>query len=614
MNMVPLTLVILPLISAFLILFFRKFPEKYTALFAMVVNILYVSLSIMLVVLFFTSSAYQGNIFYGVIYKTHHYELEFSLFLDSFSIMFQVITAFLTGLVITFSRRYLHKETGYNRFYSVLFLFLSGITLVGLSANLDLLFAGWEVVGISSYLLIGFYRNRIPPGRNAFRAWAIYRFCDIGLLLSAWLFHTTGHKLNFAFLSGNIFQEQVFLQNEMLFTVTGFFMLLAAMGKSAQFPFSFWLPRAMEGPTPSSAIFYGALSIHAGVFLLIRLFPVWIHIPSVRIAVGIAGSLTAIVCTLLVKTQSNVKGQIGYASVAQTGLMFLELSMGLQMIAMIHFLGNATLRCYQMLISPSSVVVLLRMQREGRGRTPEKSGLTGNMTIRKIRATLLALSLSEAYMEKIVTFLSGTFIRLTGFLQIPGAALPVLFLTGASIALTLFSSYYFQRYFYLPEAIVLGITGLWISLVALNEKRSYARIIILIFFSNVLTASAVIFLNPPYYKEIFLYHAGQIIGFILCFFPVRYLQKLYKADLVQRYYGLYFDHKLLTYIFLIGALWLSGFPLTITFLAEDLLLHFGAENSISMAFAISFTFILNGIMLMRVYTYLTFGLRYKPAT
>ncbi|RYD69813.1 MAG: hypothetical protein EOP53_26525, partial [Sphingobacteriales bacterium] len=136
--------------------------------------------------------------------------------------------------------------------------------------------------------------------------------------------------------------------------------LISACAKSAQLPFSSWLPRAMEGPTPSSAIFYGSLAVHIGVFLLLRTFPFWEHQLSVRILIGVVGLFTSLLATGIARVQSSIKSQIAYSSIAQIGLIFIEVAAGFENIALFHFAGNAFLRTYQLLVSPSVVTYLIR--------------------------------------------------------------------------------------------------------------------------------------------------------------------------------------------------------------------------------------------------------------
>jgi NADH:ubiquinone oxidoreductase subunit 5 (subunit L)/multisubunit Na+/H+ antiporter MnhA subunit len=140
-----------------------------------------------------------------------------------------------------------------------------------MSGNFETLFLGWELLGISSFLLISFYRTRYLPVKNAIKVFSIYRIGDVGIVLAVWLSHHLWHE-NITFnklLNDSLVHEH--LQNHSSVGVLiSLMILVSAAAKSAQFPFSSWLPRAMEGPTPSSAIFYGSLSVHIGVFLLLR--------------------------------------------------------------------------------------------------------------------------------------------------------------------------------------------------------------------------------------------------------------------------------------------------------------------------------------------------------
>ena len=138
-----------------------------------------------------------------------------------------------------------------------------------------------------------------------------------------------------------------------------FLFLLAALVKSAQFPFSSMLPRAMEGPATSSAIFYGSLSVHMGVFLLLRTFPLWDNLLVFKVVVIIFGMITSLFATLIARVQSSVKTQIAYSSIAQIGIIFIEVALGFHTLAIFHFAGNAFLRTYQLLVSPAVLSYLI---------------------------------------------------------------------------------------------------------------------------------------------------------------------------------------------------------------------------------------------------------------
>jgi NADH:ubiquinone oxidoreductase subunit 5 (subunit L)/multisubunit Na+/H+ antiporter MnhA subunit len=202
---------------------------------------------------------------FGNWFMVHEYHFPLVLLADRLSLPFLGMTVLLAGLIGQFSATYLHRERGFLRFFLLLHLFAFGSLLAFAAGSFDLLVGGWEIVGITSVLLIAFFQQRTAPVENGLRVFAVYRACDIGLLVGVVAMHNWAGTASFAAglpaLSGSRVTSVCLL------------LLLAAAGKAAQIPFSGWLPRAMEGPTPSSAIFYGAISIHAGAYLLLRVQP-----------------------------------------------------------------------------------------------------------------------------------------------------------------------------------------------------------------------------------------------------------------------------------------------------------------------------------------------------
>ena len=169
------------------------------------------------------------------------------------------VGSFLTFLVAIYSRVYLHRENGYKRFFNTILFFYVGYNIVIFSGNLETLFMGWEILGISSFLLIAFYRDRYLPVKNAVKVFSIYRIGDVGLILAMWMSHHLWHEnITFLKLSNYELVSSQLQTHSLIGVFISLMILISAAAKSAQFPFSFWLPRAMEGPTPSSAIFYGA--------------------------------------------------------------------------------------------------------------------------------------------------------------------------------------------------------------------------------------------------------------------------------------------------------------------------------------------------------------------
>jgi NADH:ubiquinone oxidoreductase subunit 5 (subunit L)/multisubunit Na+/H+ antiporter MnhA subunit len=235
------------------------------------------------------------------------------------------------------------------RFFVLLGLFATGTQLVALAGALELFFAGWEIIGIASAFFIGFFHERGEPVRSAVRAFATYRLSDAGLLIAT---VTTFELLGSARFSA--FDRAATLPPAESTTIALLF-LLSAMGKSAQLPFSGWLPRAMEGPTPSSALFYGAVSIHAGLFLLLRVWPA-LEVSIVARTAGVAvGLATALYAAAVVRVHTDAKGALAHATLAQVGLILAEICLGWTTLALVHLVCHAFLRLGQYLKAPNTI-------------------------------------------------------------------------------------------------------------------------------------------------------------------------------------------------------------------------------------------------------------------
>jgi NADH:ubiquinone oxidoreductase subunit 5 (subunit L)/multisubunit Na+/H+ antiporter MnhA subunit len=342
-------------------------------------------LSIFIFLIFWAFTGFQAlNLKEFVLYKNEHFEFLVDFFFDRVGAVYVVIGAMLTFLITFYSRYYLHRESGYKRFFNTVLFFYLGFNITVLAGNFETLFIGWEILGLSSFLLVAFYRENYLPTRNAIKVFSIYRIGDVGLILAMWASHHLWHE-NITFLKLNNAQlvSDYLAGHSGIGMFIALMLLLAAAAKSAQFPFSSWLPRAMEGPTPSSAIFYGSLSVHLGVFLLMRTFPFWENQLIIRVLIALIGLVTAVISTMVARVQTSVKTQIGYASLTQIGIMFMEVAAGLEALALIHFIGNASLRTYQLLISPSVVAYLIREQFYGFVPKPktQKAGWMSKMRI-----------------------------------------------------------------------------------------------------------------------------------------------------------------------------------------------------------------------------------------
>jgi NADH:ubiquinone oxidoreductase subunit 5 (subunit L)/multisubunit Na+/H+ antiporter MnhA subunit len=276
------------------------------------------------------------------------FSISLSFFTQGFSLKLAALFSLLLFIVTRFSVNYLHREPGFHRFFFTLSLFSAAMLLLVLSANTVGTFIGWELAGLCSYLLIAYMYDRPTAAHNATRVFITNRIGDAGFIAGIALSYFYLHSTNWLELSTS--SQQL---SESQANLIGLCFVLAALVKSAQFPFSPWLARAMEGPTPSSAIFYGAVMIHAGVYLLFLIRPILEHAPLVMLLISIVGILTAAYAYLVGLTQTDIKSSLVFATLGQLGLMFLECGLGFWQLAAWHLCAHAIVRAYQFLTAPS---------------------------------------------------------------------------------------------------------------------------------------------------------------------------------------------------------------------------------------------------------------------
>lgn len=289
-----------------------------------------------------------------VVLPDQHFHFTFEFLFDHLSLPFLMLAQVLSGIVAAFARIYLHREPGFQRFYLLFMVFVLGISVSAIAGTIETMFAGWEFVGLSSALLVGFFHERPGPVRNSLRVWSVYRVADAAFLAAAVVFHHVAAQGDFVRMTGAMpWPEGVAQLNATEALVVGSLLLVAAAGKSGLVPFSGWLPRAMEGPTPSSAIFYGALSVHLGAFLLLRAESILEQSPLLCLMVIILGLTTALWATLATRVMADIKGKLACASLTQVGLIVAEIGLGFRYLALAHMIGHAILRTLQLLRAPS---------------------------------------------------------------------------------------------------------------------------------------------------------------------------------------------------------------------------------------------------------------------
>ena len=356
------------------------------------------------------NSVTAGN---GSWYRVNQFEIPLVLFVDRLSLPLVMLTLILTWLVAVFSQRYLHRDPGFYRFFVLLHLFAFGALLVFTAGSIDLLIGGWELICVSSALLVAFFYERPEPARSAVRVFVTYRVCDIGLMVGAFVLHHRAGSTLYSSVFRGSWPEQASVMTGSSATLIGLLFLFAAMGKSAQVPVSGWMPRAMEGPTPSSAIFYGAISVHIGAYLLLRAQPLLATSTIASSAVIIVGALSAIHGTMVARACTDAKTSLAYSSISQLGLIFVEIGLGWSWLALLHICGHAIVRTLQFLKAPSALHEFHEIHAAAGGHLAETGRHFEAVLPPKIRLWLYRLALDRGHHDAILDrFVAGTLSRL----------------------------------------------------------------------------------------------------------------------------------------------------------------------------------------------------------
>lgn len=540
----------------------------------------------------------------------HRSDTEFylDLLFDKITAAYLLVGAILSFLVSIYSKSYLHREPGYKRYFNTILFFYLGYNLTIFSGNLETLFIGWEILGISSFLLIAFYRDRYLPVKNAVKIFSIYRIGDVGILLGIWMSHHLFHEsITFLRMQNYELIHDHLLTHSWVGVFISFMILLSAAAKSAQLPFSSWLPRAMEGPTPSSAIFYGSLSVHIGVFILLRTYPFWDQQYSVRFLIGILGISTTIITTGIARVQSSIKSQIAYASIAQIGLMFVEVALGFRDLALFHFAANAFLRTYQLLVSPSVVTYLIREQFYNFS-SAEKS--IEDRYPNRLQYTLYILCLKEWNLDTLMyTYLWNPlkwagkkldFLNLNRVLLffIPLYALGVVALQNRDKLPAAILPY-------LPE--LFAFIALIVVLKSFTERKRVLVSWVLVIINHCWIALAVSFNEKFTYQDIVIYLSGIILSGAIGYLCLYWLQNQERNIDLDRFHGHSYEYPRTAIVFFISCLGVTGFPITPTFIGEDLIFGHIQENQFFLAAFVSLSFIIDGLAIIRIYARVFLG-------
>lgn len=279
-------------------------------------------------------------------------QINFSFQIDQLSLMMVMIITGIGSLIHLYSIGYMHDDKGFHKFFAYLNLFIFMMLLLVMGSNYLILFIGWEGVGLCSYLLIGFWYKNQEYGKAARKAFIMNRIGDLGLLLGIFMIAYQTNALDYLSVA----------QNSSKFELDGFVIIfitaslfIGAVGKSAQVPLFTWLPDAMAGPTPVSALIHAATMVTAGIYLVVRSNFLYSLAPTTMNGILFIGLLTAFIAAFIALRQNDIKKVLAYSTVSQLGFMFVALGVGAYTVAMFHLMTHAFFKALLFLGSGSVI-------------------------------------------------------------------------------------------------------------------------------------------------------------------------------------------------------------------------------------------------------------------
>ena len=335
-------LAIILLLAPFLGFLFNIFlGKKVGNTFSGILGTATVFISFLLTLCFFTqlqqnNKIVEVNLFNWI--SVHNFSLNFGILLDQLSLLWLLFVTGIGTLIHLYSISYMHDDENMHKFFAYLNLFVFFMITLVIGNNLLVMFVGWEGVGLCSYLLIGFWYKNQDYNDAAKKAFIMNRIGDLGFLIGIFILGALFSTLNFVELKQALTEGT---SNTFALSIAALCLFIGACGKSAQMPLYTWLPDAMAGPTPVSALIHAATMVTAGIFMITRLNFLFDLTPEIQNVIAIVGAITALVAASIGLLQNDIKKVLAYSTVSQLGLMFLALGFGAYNVAVFHVITHA---------------------------------------------------------------------------------------------------------------------------------------------------------------------------------------------------------------------------------------------------------------------------------
>ena len=341
---------ILPILSFIILIFFGKRFKHHSSTLALCL------MGLMLLnalILFANSIFYNSNVHNSLSntfewFSTGNLSINLGYYIDNIAVIMLLVVALIGFLVHLYSTEYMKDDVRYSRYFAFLGIFIFSMNGIVLADSLIMMYIFWELVGLSSFLLIGFWFEKDRPPLAANKAFLTNRVGDIGMFIGIMILYFNVGSFNI-----NEIINGVGDMDPGLLTIAGLLVFMGAVGKSAQFPLHIWLPDAMEGPTPVSALIHAATMVAAGVYMTFRIFP--FLTPDALSIVAIIGAITALMAAITAITRNDIKAVLAYSTISQLGYMIMAIGVGAHLYAFFHLVTHAMFKACLFLCSGSVI-------------------------------------------------------------------------------------------------------------------------------------------------------------------------------------------------------------------------------------------------------------------
>ncbi len=422
-----ITVLILPLVGFALLIFFgRRIPRQDLLETGILFLALAISIYIFIQKVFILDVPRIDLTFRWLDLGGMSFPIDLGIAIDNITAIMLVVVTLISSLVHLFSLGYMHDDIRYSRYYAYLGLFTFSMLGIVLSNNILMVYVFWELVGLSSYLLIGHWYEKKSASDAGKKAFIVNRVGDVGFFIGILIIYTTLHTFLFSGIFHGVADGQL---SGTLLTITGVLIFCGAVGKSAQFPLHVWLPDAMEGPTPVSALIHAATMVAAGVYLIARVYPMLTA--GALTIIAYIGAFTAFLSATIAITQNDIKKVLAYSTISQLGYMMMGLGVGAFSAGFFHLVTHAMFKG-GLFLGSGSVIIAMHHEQDMRA----MGGLRKKMPITYWAFVIFSLSISgipltSGFLSK-DNILAGSFAygMLTGNILIPILGYAVVFLTA----------------------------------------------------------------------------------------------------------------------------------------------------------------------------------------